>query len=263
MDRQRLDRGVGFLALPEFWEENMRNHSQGVPGVDIALEFARSTDVDFKDHLLLRRALTHSSYLNEHPEALEDNERLEFLGDAILDFLVGAWLYHQFPEMREGELTRLRSALVRTEQLAAFARQIDLGSLMFVGRGEDENGGRQRDALLCATFEAVIGAIYLDQGMVVVSRFIEPLLSEAVNEILAFNREKDPKSLLQEWAQAQGYGPPVYRLVTTTGPEHAKQFEVEVMIDGKPCGRGVGNSKQAATKAAAHAKLDSLGLINL
>lgn len=260
MDRQILDPWVGFLALPEFWEENMRNNSQGVPGAEIAGEFARRTEVVFRDHLLLRRALTHSSYLNEHPEALEDNERLEFLGDAVLDFLVGAWLYNQFPEMREGELTRLRSALVRTEQLAEFARQIDLGSLMSVGRGEDESGGRQRDALLCATFEAVVGALYLDQGMPAVSSFIESRLEYAVDDILVFNREKDPKSLLQEWAQAQGFGPPVYRLIATMGPEHAKHFEVEVLIDGKPCGRGVGNSKQAATKAAAHSKLDSLGI---
>lgn len=259
MDRQVLDHWVGSLALPEFWEENMRNHSQGAPGVEIAGEFTRRTDIVFNDDLLLRRALTHSSFLNEHPEALEDNERLEFLGDAVLDFLVGAWLYNQFPEMREGELTRLRSALVRTEQLAEFARQVDLGSLMFVGRGEDENGGRQRDALLCATFEAVIGALYLDQGMPGVIGFMEPRLEEAVDEILVFNREKDPKSMLQEWAQAQGLGPPIYRLVSTMGPEHAKHFEVEVLIDGKPSGRGVGNSKQAATKAAARAKLDSLG----
>lgn len=263
MDRQVLDQWVGFLALPEFWEDNMRNFSQGVPAAEIAGEFARRTNVMFKDHLLLRRALTHSSYLNEHPEALEDNERLEFLGDAVLDFLVGAWLYNQFPEMREGELTRLRSALVRTEQLAEFARQIDLGSLMYVGRGEDENGGRQRDALLCATFEAVVGALYLDQGMIAVNHLIESRLEDAVDDILISNREKDPKSMLQEWAQAQGFGPPIYRLVATTGPEHAKLFEVEVLIDGKPCGRGVGNSKRAATKAAARSKLDSLGINNL
>ena len=227
--------------------------------MEIAEVFTRHTDVAFRDTLLLRRALTHSSYINEHPEALEDNERLEFLGDAVLDFLVGAWLYNQFPEMREGELTRLRSALVRTEQLAEFSRQVDLGSLMFLGHGEDENGGRERDALLCATFEAVIGALYLDQGMPAISSFLESRLEEAVDEILEFNKEKDPKSLLQEWAQAQGFGPPAYHLISTMGPEHAKHFEVEVLIDGKPCGRGQGNSKQAATKAAARAKLDSLG----
>ena len=259
MERQILDSGVGFLALPEFQEQSMRNHSQGASGMEIAEEFTRRTGVIFNNTLLLRRALTHSSYLNEHPEALEDNERLEFLGDAILDFLVGAWLYNQFPEKREGELTRLRSALVRTEQLAEFARQVDLGGLMFVGRGEDENGGRLRDGLLCATFEAVVGALYLDQGMPAVNQFIGARLEEAADDILESNKEKDPKSLLQEWAQAQGFGPPVYRLVATMGPEHAKHFEVEVVIDGKPSGRGAGNSKQAATKAAARAKLDSLG----
>ena len=128
-------------------------------------KLAKRLGLDFCDYLLLSRALTHRSFLNEHPEAIEDNERLEFLGDAVLDFLVGAWLYNRFPEMAEGALTRLRSALVRTEQLADFALKIDLGNAMRLGRGEAKSGGRQRLALLCATFEALIGALYLDQGV--------------------------------------------------------------------------------------------------
>ena len=128
-------------------------------------QLAQRLELSFSDYLLLSRALTHRSYLNEHPEAIEDNERLEFLGDAVLDFLVGAWLYNRFPEMAEGSLTRLRSALVRTEQLADFAQKIDLGRAMRLGRGEAGSGGRQRLALLCATFEALVGALYLDQGV--------------------------------------------------------------------------------------------------
>jgi ribonuclease-3 len=223
-------------------------------------EFALKNNLPFSDYLLLSRALTHRSYLNEHPEALEDNERLEFLGDAVLDFLVGAWLYNHFPEMAEGELTRLRSALVRTEQLADFARQIDLGSVMRLGRGEDEGGGRKRPALLCGTFEALVGALFLDAGMGAVQNFIEPFLETGVVDILAERRDRDPKSLLQEWVQSQGFGPPVYNTVSSSGPEHNKTFEVEVYISGKPYGRGRGHSKQAAAKAAAHQALLAIGL---
>ncbi len=223
-------------------------------------DFALQVNLPFSDYLLLSRALTHRSYLNEHPEALEDNERLEFLGDAVLDFLVGAWLYNHFPEMAEGELTRLRSALVRTEQLADFAEQIDLGAVMRLGRGEDEGGGRKRPALLCGTFEALVGALYLDAGMEAVQSFIEPYLEAGVVEILAERRDRDPKSLLQEWVQSQGFGPPVYNTVSSSGPEHNKTFEVEVYVSGKPFGRGHGHSKQAAAKAAAHQALHAIGL---
>jgi ribonuclease-3 len=223
-------------------------------------DFARRTGLPFTDYLLLSRALTHRSYLNEHPEALEDNERLEFLGDAILDFLVGAWLYNHFPEMAEGELTRLRSALVRTEQLAEFAKQINLGPVMRLGRGEDEGGGRQRAALLCATFEALVGALYLNAGFSAVRDFVEPLLQSAAYHILSARKDQDPKSVLQEWVQSQGYGPPIYRTVSTSGPEHDKLFEVEVSINGQSFGRGKGHSKQSAAKSAAINTLESLGL---
>lgn len=223
-------------------------------------EFARRLNLPISDTLLLNRALTHRSYLNEHPEALEDNERLEFLGDAILDFLVGAWLYNHFPEMAEGELTRLRSALVRTEQLAEFADKIKLGSAMLLGHGEEEGGGRQRPALLCGTFEALVGAIYLNAGLEGVRSFVEPLLKPAVDQILEDHKDRDPKSLLQEWVQAQGYGPPAYHTVASSGPEHDKTFEVEVKINGVPHGRGFGRSKQSAAKAAAKIALDTLGV---
>jgi len=223
-------------------------------------DFSKRVGLPFSDSLLLSRALTHRSYLNEHPEALEDNERLEFLGDAVLDFLVGAWLYNHFPEMAEGELTRLRSALVRTEQLAEFARQIDLGRAMRLGRGEDDGGGRERQALLCGTFEALVGAIYLDSNFARVSEFIEPFLESAAFPIIAARRDQDPKSLLQEWAQSQGFGPPQYRTVSTSGPEHDKSFEVEVSVDNKACGRGSGHSKQAAAKAAARDALSGFGM---
>jgi ribonuclease-3 len=223
-------------------------------------EFARRLGLRFKDALLLNRALTHRSFLNEHPEALEDNERLEFLGDAVLDFLVGAWLYNRFPEMPEGSLTRLRSALVRTEQLAKFASQIGLGSAMQLGHGEIEGGGRARPALLCATFEALIGAMYLDGGIEAVKAFVFPLLERATQHIFDQQMDKDPKSLLQEWAQSEGLGTPSYRTVTAQGPDHDKLFEVEVVIGGTVYGRGSGHRKQSAAKQAAQAALAALGL---
>ena len=221
-------------------------------------EFADCLDLPISDYRLLCRALTHRSYLNEHPDALEDNERLEFLGDAVLDFLVGAWLYNHFPEMAEGEMTRLRSALVRTEQLAEFAQQIDLDRAMRLGRGEAEGGGRERAGLLCGTFEALVGALYLDAGIVEVQNLVEPMLITATELILATNSERDSKSLLQEWMQARGYEHPIYQTVDSYGPDHAKLFEVEVLIDGRVYGRGEGNSKQAAAQAAARRALDSL-----
>jgi ribonuclease-3 len=208
----------------------------------------------------MQRALTHRSYLNEHPDAIEDNERLEFLGDAVLDFLVAAWLYHRFPEMAEGDLTRLRSALVRTEQLAGFAESLGLAPLMRLGRGEAESRGRERPALLCATFEALVGALYLDQGIEAVQQFVHPMLLRAVEAILENRADQDPKSLLQEWAQSNGHPPPIYRTVSSEGPDHAKIFLVEVLVEGRVVGCGSGTSKQAGAKAAALQAIEDLGL---
>jgi ribonuclease-3 len=214
----------------------------------------------FRDYRLYSRALTHRSYINEHPEALEDNERLEFLGDAVLDFLVGAWLYNRFPEMAEGSLTRLRAALVGNEQLSEFARQIDLGMVMLLGRGEEDGGGRNRSPLLGSTFEALIGALYLDQGIPAVQQFVAPLLEDACEQILSGSKGQDPKSLLQEWAQSQGLGTPYYQMVSANGPDHDKVFDVEVIIQGKVYGRGTGHSKQTAAKSAARSVIVSLGI---
>ncbi len=222
-------------------------------------EFAAGLGIQIKDRLLISRALTHRSYLNEHPEALEDNERLEFLGDAVLDFVVGAWLYNRFPEMAEGDLTRMRSALVYTEQLANFARKIDLGSAMRLGRGETIGGGRDRSVLLCDAFEAFIGAIYLDGGIDAVIKFISPFLEEASEDILVNHRNEDPKSKFQEWAQAHGFSTPRYVTRNVSGPDHSRKFEVDVLVDDIVYGSGSGSSKQLATKSAAVDALLKLG----
>lgn len=216
-------------------------------------------NLNFEDKTLLLRALTHRSYLNESPDfILEDNERLEFLGDAVLDFLTAEYLYHRFPEMREGELTSLRAALVRTEALARLARKIDLGRCLYLGHGEEAGGGRQRPAVLCGAFEALVGALYLDQGLPAIDTFIKPLLEPEIERILADDLDKDPKSLLQELSQAELEITPRYRTAGESGPDHAKEFVVEAVIGGRAYGQGVGRSKQAAARAAAQDALDKL-----
>lgn len=214
--------------------------------------------LEFQDPSLAIRALTHRSFANEHPGKWEDNERLEFLGDAVLDFVSGAWVYHRFPNSPEGRLTRLRSALVRTETLAGFARKLDIGSLLRLGRGEEETGGRDRPANLCGAFEALIGALYLDQGAEAARRFVEPLFEEAAERILEEQGEIDAKSLLQEWSQAERSLTPRYVTAEERGPDHEREFTVEVYLGDELWGAGIGPSKQAAAQAAA---LEALGHI--
>ena len=214
--------------------------------------------VSFDKPDLLRRALTHRSYLNEHPEIRADNERLEFLGDAVLDLVTAASLHQQCPDLREGQLTRLRAALVCTEQLASLARRFDVGSEVMVGKGEAESGGSSRDTLLCATFEAIIGALYLDGGIDSVHRFIDPMISQLLEDIIKQQTYMDDKSQLQEWAQAYLRETPQYTTTSEDGPDHAKEFTVEVRICGTYYGTGHGKSKQQAAQAAAQAALESI-----
>ncbi len=210
----------------------------------------------FANERLLAQALTHRSYINEHGEAeTGDNERLEFLGDAVLDFLVGDMLYQRFPGMPEGDLTRLRAALVRTEALADLAKQIGLGSSLRMGKGEEASGGRERVTNLCAAFEAVVGALYLDRGVEAVRTFVTPRLESSLEQILAEARDKDARSQLQEWSQAEHNLTPVYRTVAANGPDHQKEFVVEVAIGERALAQGTGRSKQSAAQAAAREAL--------
>ncbi|HHX08968.1 MAG TPA: ribonuclease III [Chloroflexi bacterium] len=218
---------------------------------------------NFSDIFMLTRALTHRSYMNENKDVLEDNERLEFLGDAILNFIVAEWLYNHYPEKQEGFLTKVRAALVHTQQLSAFARKIELGPAILVGRGEASTGGRDRDAILCDAFEALIAAMYLDTGIQTVKNFIVPLLETESSEILKSHAEEDVKSRLQEWAQAQGYASPIYVLVSESGPDHAKQFEVVALVNNRKIASGKGSSKQTAEKDAAVNSMKKLGILNL
>lgn len=226
----------------------------------VDLETVQNTiQIQFADLSLLQRALTHRSYVNEHPQdTLEDNERLEFLGDAVLDFITGDWLYNRFPEMQEGRLTRLRAALVRTETLASFGMQCQIGQALYLGRGEEDSGGRERQANLCRAFEALVGAIYLDKGLEVVREFMLPYLEPSLKHVLANDTDKDAKSRLQEWSQAKLNLTPTYVTVSESGPDHAKLFTVDAVIGDQTYGEGKGRSKQAAEQNAAQAALDNL-----
>jgi len=226
-------------------------------GSETPAQLAERLKLPFGDDLrLLTRALTHRSYVNEHQDVVTDNERLEFLGDAVLDFVVGSWVYNHFLEMAEGEMTRMRSALVRTETLAEFSRQLNLGQAMRLGRGELQGGGRDRDVLLCATFEALVGAIYQSRGLEAAKEFVMPLLEPMAEIIHTQMNTIDPKSRLQELTQSRGWGIPKYITAQADGPEHAKIFEIEVHVQDKCLGKGSGTSKQTAQQVAAQQALE-------
>ncbi|HUN23813.1 MAG TPA: ribonuclease III [Anaerolineales bacterium] len=227
------------------------------------LEIQQNLGYEFRTANLLAQALTHRSVLNELPPdalpaALPDNERLEFLGDAIFHFVVAAWLFERFPQMDEGRLTRLRAALVHTEQLAKIANALKLGDSLQMGRGELESGGQYRNRVLCSTLEAVIGAVYLDSDLASTRAIILRLLEAPLQSVLSDNSEVDNKSLFQEKAQAQFNLTPTYHTMNAEGPDHAKQFTVEVRLGTAAFGTGVGTSKQRAAQQAAAAALAKL-----
>ena len=207
---------------------------------------------------LLQRAFVHRSYLNENPGyVLGSNERLEFLGDAVLGFVVAEHLYHVFPEMPEGDLTNFRAALVRSRALAHVAEGLGLGGFLFLGRGEEASGGRARPSLLAATFEAVVGAIFLDQGLEAARGFVLRLLAPELERVQREDATKDDKSRLQEVAQAETGLTPTYRTIASLGPDHARVFVVEVSLGQRVLAEGRGRSKQEAEQVAARNALDN------
>lgn len=210
--------------------------------------------VTFQNQDLLHRAFIHRSYLNENLAEKESNERLEFLGDAILEFVVSRALFSRFLTEDEGHLTTLRSRLVNTTSLAGTAKELSLGELLCLSRGEEVGGGRQNSGLLANTVEALIGAIFLDQGIEASARFIESFILKKLADIVK-SPLKDPKSRLQEFVQANSLPAPIYKLIEASGPDHAKEFTVEVLVDRKPYAQGSGPSKQIATQEAAEAAL--------
>lgn len=209
----------------------------------------------FQNQELLRVALTHRSSLNEQG-VKESNERLEFLGDAVLELVVTDFLYHKRPVDSEGFLTAARSAIVRTETLSQVARDLEIGSFLHMSKGEAMGGGRENSSLLENTIEALIGAIYKDSGLTQAQVFIEKHILPKAEAILAKSELKDPKSLYQEKIQAQNLASPVYKVVAQEGPDHNKIFEVAVFVDNRETGRGKGKSKQEAEQQAAQKALD-------
>jgi ribonuclease III len=209
-----------------------------------------------KNTVLLEEALTHRSYLNENRSVTHHNERLEFLGDAVLELAVSEFLFERFSQKPEGDLTAYRAALVRTTTLASISQKLGLGEKLHLSKGEEMSGGRTNPSLLANTFEAVLGAIYLDQGYSVAKEFLETNLYPRIDDIIKTRAFKDYKSSLQEYAQADGYPSPEYIVISETGPDHDKEFTIAVHINNQEVAQGKGKSKQLAQQAAARLALE-------
>ena len=215
--------------------------------------------VTFNNSSLLEQAVVHSSYINENPVfASSHNERLEFLGDAILGFIVAEKLYQDFPDISEGEMTKLRSALVRRDTLARVARAVRLGDFLYMGKGEEASGGRGKTANLAGALEAVIAATFLDQGAATTGNLVLRLLGEELAKVVSQGVGVDYKSQLQELTQSRRQLTPTYRLVKAVGPDHDKRFIVEVMAGDMVLGKGAGKSKKLAETEAARSALERL-----
>ena len=222
-----------------------RDRTASIKALESVLGFS------FKDPSLLRLALVHSSYCNEHGlDPAESYERLEFLGDAVLELAVSTELYSRFPNADEGQLTKTRSSLVRRVTLAQVARRIGLGDYLLVGKGVETTNGHQQDSVLSAAFEALVAAVYIDQGNEFARQFILRMIDvELAQAELADGPPENPKSLLQELVQGQGLDPPEYHLVSSEGPDHGPLFTMEVLVDGQVVGTGAGGKKSDAEAA--------------
>lgn len=216
----------------------------------------------FNDGKLFEKAITHRSWVNENQNTDGNNERLEFLGDAVLEFVVSDYLFREFPDKEEGFLTALRANIVNTQNLAVLASNMELGTILKLSRGEEQGNGRENESLLADTVEAVIGAIYIDQGFENAKSFILTNLLSDMDKKLE-EPLKDAKSRLQEVVQSKGLSAPRYSVVKETGPDHEKEFEVEVVVEGKSLAVGTGKSKSRAEQhAAENALATEAGLVN-
>ncbi|MHC5533473.1 ribonuclease III [Priestia megaterium] len=221
-------------------------------------EFQKEIGIQFTNETLLFQAFTHSSYVNEHRRRpYEDNERLEFLGDAVLELTVSQFLFKKYPTMSEGELTKLRAAVVCEPSLVTFANEMDFGKLVLLGKGEEMTGGRSRPALLADVFEAFIGALYLDQGLDTVVTILKKVVFPKINEG-AFSHVMDFKSQLQEVIQRDGVGQLEYKVLQEKGPAHNREFLSRVSLNGEELGVGVGRSKKEAEQKAAQVAITKI-----
>lgn len=226
-------------------------------------KFQERFNIEFSDSELLQTALKHRSYLNVTNEPrTKSNERLEFLGDTVLDLVVSQFLYEKFPKKTEGELSKVKSILVRKSVLADIATKMSLGDLVLINWGEEKTGGRSRHSILADTFEAVIGAIYLDKGLEVAANLIKTYLLNDLKKIMKTELYKNHKSTLLEYTQSIGNGMPVYKVIDETGPDHAKNFLVEVYINNEKMGEGQGGTKKIAEQEAAKEAIRKLNIKN-
>jgi ribonuclease-3 len=222
-------------------------------------EFEKSLNLDFNDKLLIQRALTHKSYPNENRRLnLKDNERLEFLGDSVLSLSVSTYIFNKFADFPEGELAKMRAVIVSAPILAEVAKRIELGQFLFLGKGEEMTGGRERDSILADTMEAIFGALYLDQGFTAAADFILELLKIDIINVAEGNHIQDYKTMLQEVIQENGNNRPEYEVVDEEGPDHNKTFIVAVKLNEDNLGSGQGSSKKEAEQEAAKVALDKL-----
>lgn len=219
-------------------------------------ELQQDIHITFHDQHLLKQAFAHRSYLNESSEFKESNERIEFLGDAILSFVTSHYLYTTYPQFPEGILTNIRSTLVKTKTLSTVAKELKLGELLLLSHGEESSGGRQNESLLADCFEALLGAIFLDQGIEVARTFLLKVLLVKSEDIIQNKSYVDYKSLLQELVQEHTKLSPTYKVTKSEGPDHNKTFWVEVFIGDASLGEGKGKSKQEAEQQAASAALE-------
>ncbi len=223
------------------------------------VDLQKTLGVTLKKLALLEQALVHSSYVNENPDLVSGhNERLEFLGDAVLDFIVADKLYRDFPDLAEGEMTKLRAALVRRDTLARVARAIGLGNFLYMGKGEETSGGRGKTPNLAGALESVIAAVYLDRGAKTAGDMVIRLLGGEWEKVTSQDTGTDYKSELQELAQSRFRLMPSYHIVAESGPDHDKTFTVEVILNAETLGRGMGKSKKLAETEAARAALKKL-----
>lgn len=226
--------------------------------MDDLSQLSRQLGIKFKDIKILREAFNHRSYLNETKGNLVSNERLEFLGDSILSLVISSSLFKLRPNDAEGDLTNLRAYIVKTKSLSTAAQKLNLGKYLKLSKGEELGGGRENPQLLANTYEALLGAIYLDQGLEEVQKVIEKTLLALFDKELRSGPPKDAKSNLQEIVQEKFRESPHYKIVGTLGPDHAKQFQVAVYVGGKEMGKGIGSSKQEAEEKSAREALEKL-----
>lgn len=228
---------------------------------NLVQEFEKKFRIEFEDKSLIITALKHRSYLNvTNEERVASNERLEFLGDAVLDLVTTHYLYQKFPKRTEGQLSKLKSILVSKPVLAEIAQNLSLGKLLLLNRGEEKTGGRQRQSILADTMESIIGAIYLDKGLETAREFIHTNLLRNFKSIVQQELYRNYKSLLLEYAQSRVGKLPEYRLLKETGPDHDKEFLIGVYLNGELVGEGQGKSKKKAEQIAARVALKKLGV---